>query len=120
MIEGISTRIRKHKLEIFFPQFRKSDAIEGIYLFFSPEFCNDFLIPSPNTPCLLLTFFISYYYYNAPKRTKCYQEHLEKYHIMQTLGVNRVYNRVFEKREWENKTCKLIGQETINRSEQLR
>lgn len=50
---------------------------------------------------------------------KCFQEHLEKYLIMQTLGANRVYNRGFEKGEWENKTCKLIGQETINRTEQL-
>ena len=38
---------------------------------------------------------------------------------MKTLGANRVYNRGFEKGEWENKTCKLIGQETINSSEQL-
>ena len=38
---------------------------------------------------------------------------------MQTLGANRVYNRGFEKGEWENKTFKLIGQETINRTEQL-
>lgn len=43
---------------------------------------------------------MSYFYYNAHKRTKYYQEHPKKYLIMQTLGANRVYNRRFEKGEW--------------------
>lgn len=43
---------------------------------------------------------MSYFYYNALKRTKYYQEHPKKYLIMQTLGANRVCNRGFEKGEW--------------------